>query len=227
MLICTAPKIVHEGRPNGEIINIVPREMSDQTRQAILYAALSEFAARGFDGASTRGIAARASLSHGLIRHYFQSKEKLWYEAVEHLLAQHEREVGVTVEQAERMAAGDRLEVRKFIRNYVYYCARHPEHARILYQESTENSERLNTITGHGGRADHKGVLQVITALINQGIMPKTAHPVSMMYSFVAACQNIFALAEECRLSLDYDVLTEDAIEAHVISVMDTFCPLK
>ena len=48
-----------------------------------LEAALEVFSERGFDGATTRDIAARAATNLGLITYYFDSKEKLWRAAVD------------------------------------------------------------------------------------------------------------------------------------------------
>jgi len=53
-------------------------------RQQILEAALEVFAEQGFDGATTKDIAARAEVTHGLIYFYFDSKEDLYLAAFEH-----------------------------------------------------------------------------------------------------------------------------------------------
>lgn len=48
------------------------------TREAILAAARSAFAKRGFDRASIRQIAAKAEVDPALVHHYFGSKDKLF-----------------------------------------------------------------------------------------------------------------------------------------------------
>ena len=55
-------------------------------RQLILEAALDIFAEQGFEGATTKEIAARAGVTHGLIYFYFPSKEDLFQAAFEHTL---------------------------------------------------------------------------------------------------------------------------------------------
>lgn len=52
-------------------------------RAALLQAALSHFAERGFEGASTRAIAERAGVPQGLVRHHFGSKDGLFREVVD------------------------------------------------------------------------------------------------------------------------------------------------
>jgi AcrR family transcriptional regulator len=55
-------------------------------RQLILEAALDVFAEQGFQGATTKEIAARAGVTHGLIYFYFASKEDLFQAVFEHAL---------------------------------------------------------------------------------------------------------------------------------------------
>jgi TetR/AcrR family transcriptional regulator len=55
---------------------VSPVEVS--ARQRILEAALVEFAARGYEAASTNAIAAAAGVAKGLVFHHFGSKEQLF-----------------------------------------------------------------------------------------------------------------------------------------------------
>ncbi|MBG6064126.1 TetR/AcrR family transcriptional regulator [Micromonospora ureilytica] len=52
------------------------------TREAILDAARSAFAERGFDAASIRGIAGTAEVDPALVHHYFGSKDQLFLAAM-------------------------------------------------------------------------------------------------------------------------------------------------
>ena len=56
------------------------KERSDgqETREALLAAAAEEFAEKGFEGASTRGICARAGVNAALANRYFGTKESLY-----------------------------------------------------------------------------------------------------------------------------------------------------
>lgn len=56
--------------------------LKDHVREAIIEAALQEFAARGFLGASIAGIAERSGVSTGNVYRYFPSKATLFDEAV-------------------------------------------------------------------------------------------------------------------------------------------------
>ena len=54
-------------------------------RARILAAAIEEFAARGFKGASMDAIAARTHTTRALINYYFGGKEKVYLAVLEHV----------------------------------------------------------------------------------------------------------------------------------------------
>lgn len=59
-----------------------PKSSRGDAREAIAKAAVGEFAERGYDAASMRGIARRAGVDPSLVHHYFDSKAALFAEAV-------------------------------------------------------------------------------------------------------------------------------------------------
>ena len=59
------------------------RPGNPDTRQAILAAARTAFAERGFDGASIRHIAAAAGVDPALVHHYFGTKDQLFLAAMQ------------------------------------------------------------------------------------------------------------------------------------------------
>ncbi len=59
------------------------RPAGEDTRGAILSAALSEFAVRGYDGTTLRGIARAAGVDARLVHHYFDGKEDVFVAAME------------------------------------------------------------------------------------------------------------------------------------------------
>lgn len=59
-----------------------PRGGGADTRERILAAAMDEFGELGYDGATVRGIAARADVDAALVHHYFGTKADLFGETV-------------------------------------------------------------------------------------------------------------------------------------------------
>lgn len=59
------------------------RPAGEDTRAAILEAARAEFAARGYEGATLRGIARAAGVDARLVHHYFDGKDEVFAAALE------------------------------------------------------------------------------------------------------------------------------------------------
>ena len=53
--------------------------IKDERREQILSAALKAFATKGFAATKISDIVVRAEMSHGLVYHYFKSKEEIFY----------------------------------------------------------------------------------------------------------------------------------------------------
>jgi AcrR family transcriptional regulator len=57
----------------------------DETRLRIIHAAIELFGEQGFDGASTRDIAARAGVNAPALQYYFENKEGVFRACAEHI----------------------------------------------------------------------------------------------------------------------------------------------
>ncbi|MEM9670202.1 MAG: TetR/AcrR family transcriptional regulator [Pseudomonadota bacterium] len=198
---------------------------SRRTRSELLKGALKEFAERGFDGASVRDIGARVGITHGSIRYHYETKEKLWLAAVDYLFGILIEKVYLTDEETEQLLAGDLDVFRNFLRKYVYYCAEHPEHARIMMREAGTPSNRLRGVAIKYLKATHPQGLKILEFLKDAGVLPENSNPQSLIYIITGACQNLFVLASEAKLALGYDALSPEAIEAHAETIVSLFCP--
>ena len=151
----------------------------------LLEAALVEFAAHGFEGASTRSIAERAGAHQPQINYHFASKEQLWRAAVDHLF-------GLLAADLDAPQAYDdpAAVLQESIRRFVRFSAARPELHRIMNLESTASSPRLAWIAdqhvrpryqlvelawaavrAHGEGADLTA-LEVWEILIGMGALP-------------------------------------------------------
>jgi AcrR family transcriptional regulator len=79
------------------------RKSAEERREAVLEAALEEFAARGLDGASTEAIAAKAGISQPYVFRLFGTKKDLFKAVVSRCFRQ-------TLERFQRAAEGKRGE---------------------------------------------------------------------------------------------------------------------
>ncbi|WP_415833170.1 TetR/AcrR family transcriptional regulator, partial [Kerstersia similis] len=120
-------------------------------RDRIVAAALTVFAKHGFDGATTREIAAEAGVSAALIHHHFKDKESLWnlvgqrisdefIEALQAALAPPQQDTGTSM--------------RQMLAAYMRYWRAHPQSLRFQLwrvlgaprQERKSRSQQLNQL---------------------------------------------------------------------------------
>src|SRR5262245_49995536 len=116
---------------------------ADGTRERILTAALEVFAERGFEGARTRDIAERAGTNLGLIKYYFDGKEKLWKAAVAQAFAP------LQVELAEvfRTRADEIERLQLLVRRFVAFVAHEPAFMRLMNDEGKRDSPRMRWLS--------------------------------------------------------------------------------
>jgi AcrR family transcriptional regulator len=111
----------------------------EANRARIVQAAIDEFAARGFKGASMDAIAARTHTTRALINYYFGSKEKLYIAALEQVYGE--------IRDAEAELDLDHLAPLDAIRRiveftYGYYVA-HEGFVRLVVAENQAHGRHL------------------------------------------------------------------------------------
>lgn len=82
-------------------------KLDKEKQQAIINAALSEFAANKYEQASTNRIVQQAGIGKGMLFHYFNSKQELYYYLVEYSL------VFVKTEYVDKLDAGETDFIKK------------------------------------------------------------------------------------------------------------------
>lgn len=184
------------------------------TQASILQAALDVFSEKGFDGASTREIAAQAQVHHALIKYHFNSKDELWRAAVRFLFERQAQELNLP-SPADPTYPSFRDYARAVVGAVVAYSARHPEHARLMNQESLRDSERLDwaaeTFIADISRVSGR----FIELCKRDGILPDVSTP-ALVYIFVGAAQTFYTLAPEVRRVWGIDPADPEVIGQHI-----------
>jgi TetR/AcrR family transcriptional regulator len=185
----------------------------EATRASILQAALEEFSERGFDGASTRDIAAKAQVHHALIKYHFNSKDELWRAAVTYLFERQAQDLTLPGPDDPRYP-DRRAYAAEIIRQVVYYSARHPEHARLMVQETCGDSDRFHWAADTFIKGTAQASSAFIRLLQRDGILPP-ASVAALSYIFVGAAQLFYTLAPEVRRVWGVDPSDPEVIKAH------------
>ena len=111
----------------------------EANRARIVRAAIDEFAARGFKGASMDAIAARTDTTRALINYHFGGKEKIYLAVLEHVYSE--------IRQAEGGLDLDHLDPRAAIRRIVEftftYYLEHEGFVRLVVAENQARGRHL------------------------------------------------------------------------------------
>jgi TetR/AcrR family transcriptional regulator len=185
------------------------RRSTHETRELIRRQALQSFAEKGFDGASTREIAAAAGVNHGLIPYYFKTKLKLWQEAVD--LAFAEMKSGLEALLEDPGIADDRERARRILRAYVHFVARNPEFVRLMHEEGKRRGPRTRWIVDR----HVKPLYDAIKTLLERASLYGDIAPVHLFYVLAGSVAVIFHQAEECKRLTGVDPFDPEVVEEH------------
>lgn len=193
-------------------------------RDRLLDAALVEFGAKGFDGASTRAIAERADAHQPQINYHFASKEALWFAAVDHLFGLLAQVLdGITVPESDDIDA-QATRFAETIRRFVHFAAAHPELNQIMVHEATAATERLTWITNRHVRPLYELERTAWRQLRDAGI----AAPIDdamIHYVLVGAASLPFVNAAEARLLTGTEPTDPAWVERHAEGLVATLLP--
>jgi TetR/AcrR family transcriptional regulator len=181
------------------------------SRQRLLESALTMFSEHGFDGATTRDIAAQAGVNLGLVQYHFGGKEQLWRAAVDHGFDA----LWKSLEAAAPGTGADAGAMAAMIRAAVRFAAGHPALVRLMNDEGKRDGPRLRWIVDRHGRRLFALATAVLAQTRGHRVLAGVA-PVHLYYTFVGAAGMIFSQAAECRRLTGIDPTTSNAlIEAH------------
>jgi len=185
-------------------------------------AALPVFAARGFEGATTREIARRAGVALAALPYHFETKEALWRAAADRifgLLA--DRFAGALRGLA---GADARERPRELLRDFVRFAAERPELHRFMLQEGTEPSARLRWLVETHVRPLYRAVCERIDETRALGIAVP-GRPEHLYYAMIGAASMPYAVAAEFELLAGAKPDAEALVEAHVELLLRLFFP--
>ena len=108
-------------------------------RARIVQAAMNEFAARGFKGASMDAIAARTHTTRAMINYYFGAKEELYLAVLEHVYSEIRRAEGeLDLDHLPPVEA-----MRRIVEFTFHYYIEHESFVRLVIAENQANGRHL------------------------------------------------------------------------------------
>lgn len=198
------------------------QQRSLRTKQKLLDAALEAFSESGFKGTSTRDIAARAGVHHPLITYHFSNKDRLWRSAVKYVFQDFILEIQRAQESHANQCPRERFAA--MIRIYVQYAARHPALHKIVLQESSYQSDRLEWLSENFLNPLAEAASRYIVELQEKGVAP-AGDPIIIYNMIRVSSGTLIALALELKSTSGIDMEDEEKLEELADLIVRVFLP--
>lgn len=212
--------------PKGKSAPLPPaRERAVQqraldTRKKILDAAIEEFAALGYEGASTRSIAARAGTQHPLVTYHFQSKEGLWREAISSILAAYRERFDARL--AGLRGVDDATKLLLIHEDFIRFGARNMSLHRIMAHIASSPSPQLDWLIEEYLKYTFDERAKLIRSAQKAGRYI-AGDPYHLEYIFIGAVTRIYMLAAEVEKIMGRSPLTPEFVDEHVRVCLSMF----
>ncbi|WP_285762628.1 TetR/AcrR family transcriptional regulator [Biformimicrobium ophioploci] len=185
------------------------QERAEATKSKLIDAGRVMFSERGFDAVSLRDIENAAKVKRGLLAYHFGDKEAFWKSVVATIFVgmhdEFEQRLGLLreVSESEHLAF--------IVRFYVGFHARHPELSRLMSQEATRDTWRIqHLIEQYIAPACEK-----MQKLVGDSLQLDRDGFIHWYYIMVSASSTIFSFAPECRRLFNIDPCEEARVDRH------------
>jgi len=194
------------------------RRQPEESRAAILRAAVREFSREGVAGARTDAIARAAGVNKALLYYYFEDKDAI-YEAV---LDQVFGGLTVVVQEALSRDLPPRQKILAYARAHFDYIASHPLYPHIVQGEmmSARRMPQMERITRQYFRPLFRQLAEVLKAGQVSGEF-RPVDPLQFVPSMIAIIVFYFTSAPVMRLMSGQDPLSPERLAARRDAMLD------
>jgi AcrR family transcriptional regulator len=198
------------------------QQRSIVTQQKLLDAAIEAFSENGFKGTSTRDIADRAGVHHPLITYHFKNKDQLWRAATGRIFR--EFNISLVKAMAEIPEIDPKAKAEAFIRTYLHYSRSQPALHRIILQEASYQSDRLEWLIEQHLKPLFVEVHKALTQLQRIGVAPPGS--AALLFNMIRVCAGgLIALKLELKGTSNIDLDDDKQIEELADLIVRIFFP--
>lgn len=193
---------------------------SEIVRGRLVEGGIAEFAAYGFEGASTRRIAERADAHQSQIKYHFDTKDGLWRQCLDQLLAELDAAIA---DQAAAEATDPRAAFEATVRGLVEFASARPELNRIMIHEGTHPSDRLTWLFEEQ-IASRQALLTGLWRELTAAGQAPPIDPDLVYHTLIGAASLLYANAPEARL-MGVEPHDPDVARRHADGLIALFLP--
>jgi TetR/AcrR family transcriptional regulator len=195
------------------------RGQPEQSRAAILRAAVREFAQEGVAGARTDAIARLAGVNKALLYYYFKDKESLYQAVLDNVFSG----LRAAIDEALEPQLPPRIRVLAYVRAHFDYIASNPLYPRIVQAEFLRAGRDPSRIE-HIARDYFRPVFTQISAVLQKGIESGDFRPVNPLHfipSMVSVIVFFFTTAPVLKVMTGVDPMSQQQIAERRAAVVD------
>lgn len=204
--------------PATSKVKLGSRGKPEETRAAILQAAVQEFAQEGMAGARTDAIARAARVNKALLYYYFHDKEAMYGAALDYVFGQLKERMTSVLDRD--MPPTDKI--RAYVAAHFDFIAGHPQYRSLVQREMMrgQGSPHLPRI----GKRYFQPLFLRLTELIRAGIAAgdfRPVDPVHFIPSMIALVVFYFTSAPVMKAVAGFDPLSPERMTERRAAVLD------
>ena len=198
------------------------QQRSIVTQEKLLDAAIEAFSENGFKGTSTRDIAERAGVHHPLITYHFKNKDELWRESADRIFRAFN--ISLVKAMAEVPEVDPKARAEAFVRTYVHFSRSQPALHKVILQEASYPSDRLDWLVENHLRPlfdeVHKGLLEL------QGLGIAVPGSAALLFNMIrVSAGGLLALKLELKGTSGIDLDNDEEIDELANMIIRVFFP--
>lgn len=196
------------------------RGQPEESRAAILKAAVAEFADHGIAGARTDAIAQAAHVNKALLYYYFKDKDTLYEAVLDHVFSGLKERVVPVLERD----LAPREKMLQYLGAYFDYIAENPRFPRVVQSEWMRSPGKRTAQMEGIAKQYFRPIYQKLVEVLQQGIAAgefRPVDPMDFLPSVVAIIIFYFSAAPVIKALMKVDPLSPERIADRRAFVLD------
>lgn len=185
------------------------QERAEVTRAKLIEAGKLLFSERGFDAVLVRDLEDAAGVKRNILAYHFEDKDTLWKASADAIFGAMKSEFDQRLEIMKEVSGREALAF--IVRFYVHFHAKNPQLSRLMSQEATQHSWRIQYLIDKHIR---RSALQMEMLVHETRGLDRKAF-IHWYYIMISSTSTIFSFAAECEDLFGVDPCEESMVEAH------------
>ena len=192
----------------------------EESRAAILKAAVGEFAEHGIAGARTDAIARAAHVNKALLYYYFKDKDALYEAVLDHVFSGLRARVTPVLESD----LPPRQKMLGYLGAYFDYIAANPRFPRVVQGEWVRSGAKGSAAMQRVAKKYFRPIFEKVSEVLQEGIRTgefRAVNPMDFLPSMVAVIVFYFTTAPVMKALMKVDPLSEERIRERRAFVLE------